>query len=274
MPPLRSPLQGGLSMTPRKALRLTGVIGWIGCGLLLATWVALLQPFKPRFLDAQRQRLMRWWLRNLIRLLPLRLQVHGEPVSETALWVSNHVSWLDIVVLGAQAPVHFLSKAEVRQWPVIGWLAAAAGTCFIQRGKSVTESLQQLTEVLQQGRSLVIFAEGTTTAGDRVRTFHGRLLGSAIDAQVPVQPVAVGYRLNGQIDQVAPFINDDEFSAHLLRLLGADSIDVQVHFLPPLDSHECNRNQLARDAQSAVSQALGLPDGTAKSISPELKSAA
>ena len=262
-------------MTARKALRLCGVIGWILCGLLLATWVAVLQPFQPAFLNAQRQRLMRWWLRNLIRLLPLRLHVHGQPTSETALWVSNHVSWLDIVVLGAQAPVHFLSKAEVRHWPVIGWLAAAAGTCFIQRGRGISQSLQeQLTEVLNQGRSLVIFAEGTTTAGDRVRTFHGRLLGSAIDATVPVQPVAVAYRLNGEIDSVAPFIDDDEFSQHLLRLLGADNIDVHLHFLPPLNSREHNRNQLARHAQSAVSQALGLPDGTIKSSPVELKSAA
>ncbi|GAA6130656.1 lysophospholipid acyltransferase family protein [Halopseudomonas sabulinigri] len=261
-------------MTLNKAVRLVAVVGWIACGLLLATWVALLQPFKPAFLDGQRQRLTRWWMRNLIRLLPLRLHVHGAPVSDTALWVSNHVSWLDIVVLGAQAPVHFLSKAEVRQWPVIGWLAAAAGTCFIQRGKSVSQCLQQLTEVLQQGRSLVIFAEGTTTAGDRVRTFHGRLLGSAIDAAVPVQPVAVAYRLNGAVDQVAPFINDDEFSQHLLRLLGAHTIDVHLHFLPPLDSHDGNRNQLAREAQSAVSQALDLPDGTIKSTPPALSNAA
>ena len=170
--------------------------------------------------------------------------------------------------------MHFLSKAEVRHWPIIGWLAAAAGTCFIQRGKSVTDSLQQLTEVLQQGRSLVVFAEGTTTAGDRVRNFHGRLLGSAIDAGVPVQPVAVAYRLNSEIDSVAPFIDDDEFSQHLLRLLGADTIDVHLHFLPPLNSREHNRNQLARLAQSAVSQALGLPDGTIKSSPMELKRAA
>jgi len=262
-------------MTPRKALRLAGVIGWIICGLLLATWVALLQPFKPAFLDGQRQGLTRWWLRNLIRLLPLRLHVHGSPVSDTALWVSNHVSWLDIVVLGAQAPVHFLSKAEVRQWPVIGWLAAAAGTCFIQRGKSVSQSLQaQLTQILNQGRSLVIFAEGTTTAGDRVRTFHGRLLGSAIDVKAPIQPVAVAYRLDGEADRSAPFIDDDEFSQHLVRLLGSRTIDVHVHFLAPIASQDRNRNQLAREAQSAVSQALGLPDGTVKSTAPELKSAA
>ncbi|MEH6493145.1 lysophospholipid acyltransferase family protein [Halopseudomonas sp.] len=261
-------------MTLNKTVRLIAVVGWIACGLLLATWVALLQPFKPAFLDGQRQRLTRWWMRNLIRLLPLRLHVQGAPISDTALWVSNHVSWLDIVVLGAQAPVHFLSKAEVRHWPVIGWLAAAAGTCFIERGKSVTHSLQQLTEILQQGRSLVIFAEGTTTAGDRVRTFHGRLLGSAIDAAVPIQPIAIGYRLNGAVDQTAPFINDDEFSRHLLRLLGAQTIDVRLHFLPPLDSRAGNRNQLAREAQSAVSQTLGLDDGTLKSTPPAFSNAA
>ncbi|MEH6566169.1 MAG: lysophospholipid acyltransferase family protein [Halopseudomonas sp.] len=262
-------------MILRKGLRLLGVVGWILCGLVLATWVAVLQPLKPAFLDGQRQRLTCWWLRNLIRLLPLRLHLHGRPTGRTALWVSNHVSWLDIAVLGAQAPLHFLSKAEVRHWPVIGWLAAAAGTCFIQRGQSASQSLQQqLIEVLKQDRSLLIFAEGTTTNGEQVRTFHGRLLSSAIEAEVPLQPVAVAYRLHNEVDEVAPFINDDEFSRHLLRLLGAETIDVHVHFLPLIDSATGNRNQLARQAQSAVSQALGLADGSKRSGEPAFKRAA
>ncbi|WP_341707168.1 lysophospholipid acyltransferase family protein [Halopseudomonas sp.] len=261
--------------TPRRGVRLIAVIGWISCGLLLVCWAQLMQWLRPASVDQQRQKLTRWWMRNLIRILPLQVKVSGKPTAATALWVSNHVSWLDIVVLGAQAPVHFLSKAEVRSWPVIGWLASAAGTCFIQRGQGTSASVQeQLTSVLNANRSLVIFAEGTTTAGDRVRTFHGRLLSAAIDAQVPTQPVAVAYRYADERDDIAPFIDDDEFSQHLWRLLGSKDIEVEVQFLPLQDSTSQNRNQLARNAHTAVSQALGLDDGKITSEPAEVKAAA
>lgn len=261
--------------TPRRVIRLMTVIGWIACGLLLVCWVQLMQQLQPARVDRQRQKLTRWWMRNLIRILPLQIRVTGAPASGTTLWVSNHVSWLDIVVLGAQAPVHFLSKAEVRDWPVIGWLAGAAGTCFIQRGQGTSSTVQeQLTSVLAAQRSLVIFAEGTTTAGDRVRTFHGRLLSAAIEAQVPTQPVAVAYRYAGERDSIAPFINDDEFSQHLWRLLGSKDIEVEVRFLPILDSSRLNRNQLARSAHASVCQALGLEDGRVEDETAEVKAAA
>lgn len=264
------------SMGVKRSWRALCVAGWILTGLLLATWTALLQPFNPRWLAAHRQRLTRHWMRTLIRLLPLRIRCHGTAPNGTTLWVSNHVSWLDIVVLGAQAPVHFLSKAEVRHWPVIGWLAAAAGTLFIRRGQGSGAQLQeQLSHALNQGRSLVLFAEGTTTAGDQVRTFHARMLACALTTGTPVQPVAIAYRYNGQRDQYAPFIGDDEFTRHLWRLLGCPGvIEVEVYFLSLLDSQGNERNQLARQAQSAVAQALGLPDSSARKSGSDFKAAA
>lgn len=268
-------MRGRSVSTPRRVVRLLAVVGWMGCGLVLVCWVHLMQQLQPARVDRQRQKLTRWWLRNLIRILPLQLRVTGVPPADTALWVSNHVSWLDIVVLGAQAPVHFLSKAEVRNWPVIGWLASAAGTCFIQRGQGTSSTVQdQLTRVLAAQRSLVIFAEGTTTAGDRVRTFHGRLLSAAIEAQAPTQPVAVAYRYAGERDAVAPFINDDEFSQHLWRLLGSKDIDVDIQFLPALDSTRLNRNQLARSAHASVCQALEPGGGKIAGETAEVKAAA
>jgi 1-acyl-sn-glycerol-3-phosphate acyltransferase len=208
-----------------------------------------------------RPRLTRLWLRGLIAILPLRIHCRGKPTEHTSLLVSNHISWLDIVVIGAQAPVHFLSKAEVRRWPVVGWLANAAGTLFIQRGQATGQSLhEQLCNALQRGDSLVIFAEGTTTEGDRIRPFHGRLLGCAIESSAPVQPVALAYQRDGDRDVIVPFVNDDEFSSHLLRLLGSPPIDVEMHFLPLVHCQDLSRNQLARDVRSTVVQALGVAD--------------
>ena len=103
-----------------------------------------------------------------------------------------------------------------------------------------------------------LFPEGTSTDGTQVRTFHGRLLGSATQAGVPLQPVAIRYLRGGRIDPLAPFIGDDELPGHLLRLLGAEVAEVQIHLLPPIDSRGRSRDDLARLSQQAVAEALGL----------------
>ena len=97
----------------------------------------------------------------------------------------------------------------------------------------------------------------------------------AIDAATQIQPVAIAYRKNGQRDTTAPFINDDEFSTHLLRLLGSSRIDVDLHFLGDLSPQAGNRNHLARCAHSAVSQALQLNQGAEDvAVAAPLRSAA
>ncbi|PRB83766.1 1-acyl-sn-glycerol-3-phosphate acyltransferase [Pseudomonas sp. MYb185] len=256
----------------RRLWRVPAVAGWVVLGLLLAS---LLQLIPMRWRTGPRQSLTSWWMRRLLRLLPLRIRCHGQPTRESALWVGNHVSWLDIILLGAQAPVRFVAKAEVRQWPLLGWLAHSAGTLFLRRGQASGENAsQQMAAVLERGQSLVLFAEGTTTAGDQVRTFHGRLLGWAAECKVPIQPVAVAYRRHGRVDTIAPFIDDDEFSRHLWRLLGSATIDVQLHFPPLIDSHGLERNQLARRARHAVVQALGLEDSSDRQSAASLSAAA
>ena len=128
-----------------------------------------------------RQRLTRWFLARLGGALPFRVRVEGELPTQPMLWVANHVSWTDIPLLGALQPLSFLSKAEVRAWPVAGWLAHKAGTLFIRRGSGDSSQVgQQLTRHLQQGRNLLIFPEGTTTDGlemcirDRVGVASGQ----------------------------------------------------------------------------------------------------
>lgn len=255
----------------RRLWRVPAVAGWVALGLLLS---GLLQWLPLRWRRHSRQAATCWWMRGLLRLLPLRIHCHGQPPRRHALWVGNHVSWLDIILLGAQAPVRFVSKAEVRHWPLLGWLAHSAGTLFIQRGQTSNEVGQRMAEVLEQEQSLVIFAEGTTTAGDRVRTFHGRLLGCAAGGAVPVQPVALAYRRGERRDDIAPFIGDDEFSRHLWRLLGSSCIDVELHFLPLIDSRQFERNQLARGTRQAVVQALGLEDSSSRQSAEVLSAAA
>lgn len=226
-------------------------------GTLLASGVSLLQRLLRRDLMPLRQRLTRWFMRRLSAALPFHVEVQGELPSTPALWVSNHISWSDIPLLGALQPLSFLSKAEVSHWPVLGFLARAAGTQFIQRGAGDSGLVSaRLSEQLQRGRPLLIFPEGTTTEGIGVRTFHGRLLASAIESGVPLQPVAIRYLRHGRPCPIAPFVGDDPMGAHLLRLLSAPKATVQIRLLPPIDSNGLNRNELARRSQQAVSEAL------------------
>ncbi|MBM7061675.1 1-acyl-sn-glycerol-3-phosphate acyltransferase [Pseudomonas sp. UL073] len=238
-----------------RLLRLAAVLG---AGLLLASGVALLQRLSRRDLAALRQRLSRAYLQRLNGALPFRVSVHGELPSQPMLWVSNHVSWTDIPLLGMLAPLTFLSKAEVRHWPLAGWLAQQAGTLFIRRGTGDSALLQRrMGECLRHGRAVLIFPEGTTTDGRALRTFHGRLLGSAIDTGTPVQPVAIRYARDGEVDhRVAPFIGDDDLVSHLLRLFAEDDLQVRIELLAPLRSQGLERAELARQAQFAVHAAL------------------
>ncbi|PKM31667.1 MAG: 1-acyl-sn-glycerol-3-phosphate acyltransferase [Gammaproteobacteria bacterium HGW-Gammaproteobacteria-11] len=243
----------------RQLWRVPAICLWLGVGLVMAIIVLPLHRWRPEQTAVWQQRLMRHWMQGLLMLLPLQITVHGQAAQGTHLLVSNHVSWLDIALIAAHAPVHFLSKAEVRHWPVIGLLAQAAGTLFIQRGAGSGTALQgELGKALGNGHSLVIFAEGTTTLGDRVRAFHGRLLSCAIDTGTPIQPIALRYRSQGQPARQAAFIDDDEFSRHLLSLLGSETLQVELYFLPAQTSTDRNRNQLARETHAAVTQALGL----------------
>lgn len=246
----------------RLSLRLLHLLAVLGLGTLLGAALSLLERLLRRDLMATRQRLTRWFLARLAGALPFRLRVEGEVPRAPMLWVCNHVSWTDIPLLGMLTPLSFLSKAEVRNWPLAGWLAHQAGTLFIRRGAGDSGLLsQQLSRRLRSGRPLLIFPEGTTSDGQTLRTFHGRLLSSAIDSGVAVQPVAIRYRRAGQACPVAPFIGDDDMLSHLLRLLRTDVAEVQIQLLAPIASGELNRNQLARRAQAAVAAALhGAPE--------------
>lgn len=236
----------------RAGLRVARLLALLLVGLALASFVSLLERL-PGDRMALRQRLTRWFLARLSAALPFELQVHGEVPARPMLWVCNHVSWVDIPLLGGLLPLTFLSKAEVRQWPVAGWLAEKAGTLFIRRGSGDSRMINaQLATHLSHGRSLLVFPEGTTTDGTGLRAFHGRLMASAIEAGVPVQPVALRYRRNGQACGLAPFIGDDDLVSHLMRLFAHDRGVVEIHLLPALPSTHQDRNLLARQAHAAI----------------------
>jgi len=180
------------------------------------------------------------WASRCFRLmchcLGWQIRVHGQPASGgRVLMVANHISWVDIPALGSVMPTRFLSKAEVGRWPLIGWLARQGGTLFINRGSGRSGGIRrEIAGVLQRAEPVMIFPEGTTSSGRSVLPIHGRLLGAASDANALIQPVSIGYRREGRPDDLAPFVGDDDFLGHLIRLLKQPPTHVEVLFHAPI----------------------------------------
>lgn len=210
-------------------------------------------------------RLFTWWNRHLCHIFKAHIFVHGEVSKPPTLYVMNHISWFDIPVLASQKPLHFLSKAEVRSWPLIGWFTAQAGTLFIQRGVvgAAENSLNEITRCLKNGGSVVVFPEGTTTDGSGLRNFHGRLLQAAINAQVKVQPIALRYPYQDSINPHVPYIDDMTFIDSVMGLTQSRPLHVELHFLTPLDAHlnsaeNASSKQLAQAARQAIADKLDI----------------
>ena len=241
----------------RVYARIARVLLVVTLGLSMASVFGLFERLGVANSMVRRQRWSRFFMARLSHALPFSVTVHGQLPQRPMLWVSNHVSWTDIPLLGMLTPMSFLSKAEVRTWPVAGWLAAKAGSLFIRRGSGDSQLIRkQMSRHLEQAHPLLMFPEGTTTDGRSLRTFHGRLLSAAIDADVALQPVAIRYLRNGEPDSLAPFIGDDDLLSHLMRLSANDRGEVHIHLLEPIACHGQERAALAFQAQQAVHKAL------------------
>jgi 1-acyl-sn-glycerol-3-phosphate acyltransferase len=200
-------------------------------------------------------RLSKFWHRSIIAILGVELKVSGNRENANVLFVSNHITWLDISILGSLIPTHFLSKVEVKNWPVIGYLATRAGTLYIERGYHNATGManRAMQQALEKKHNVVLFAEGTTTEG-APRKFHGRLMQSAIDAESLVQPVAIfypdetGHAINRQI----LYIDEMHFLQSAFSILGLKKITAEIHFLEPVSAKGKSRNELARYCHNRV----------------------
>jgi lyso-ornithine lipid O-acyltransferase len=153
----------------------------------------------------------------------------------------------------------FLSKAEVRAWPLVGWMSEIVGTLFIDRGANqIGEAIGRICLRVRGNEPVVVFPEGTTSDGRRVYRFHPRLFAICQQAGVPVQPVALRYGAGPEPDPIAPFVGDDTLLVHLWRVLCHPGIEVQVSLLPTIPVADRDRRRLADDARQAIVLRLGL----------------
>jgi 1-acyl-sn-glycerol-3-phosphate acyltransferase len=210
---------------------------------------------------AQQHAAVQQWAQGVLRIMGIGLQVHGRAHAGPVLLVANHISWLDIVVLLAARYCRFVAKSEIKAWPLVGPLATAAGTLYIERASSrdALRVVHHMAERLQAGDVLAVFPEGTTGDGVDVLPFHANLLQAAIAAQAPAQ--AVGLRFIdawGQPSFAPCYTADDTFVASVWRTLCAGGLVVHVAFAAPDPPQGRNRRVWAVDLRAQVIAARGI----------------
>jgi 1-acyl-sn-glycerol-3-phosphate acyltransferase len=241
----------GLRLILRGSLLFSHLLGGVVTELLLILLLG------PRWFDRKFGRwLIRKWMQVLNWILGLEIEQHGRPAQ--GLMVANHVSWLDVMAINSLTETRFLSKADVKHWPLIGVLVSLSGTLYLERGS--LSSLRKINKILQElirrQRSIVIYPEGTTTDGSKVLHFHGGLFQAALNNHAGVQPVAIRYHEHGELDKVAPFIGDDAFFPHLVRILSRPCTCVTISFLPRINVVNRNRQQVADMSRQAIAAEL------------------
>ncbi|NUO73652.1 MAG: 1-acyl-sn-glycerol-3-phosphate acyltransferase [Frateuria sp.] len=249
---------------PRRAVRYLYRVPLLLLHILLGVLLCacILSWNKQRVMAAGREpfahRMIRWWSRVLMRIFGLRSVRIGTPLPDPVLFVANHTSWIDIELLHSQRAACFVAKAEIARWPLVGWLAASGGTIFHRRGSnhSLAAVMQAMVERLRGGRSVAVFPEGGTGHNGVLKVFHARIFQAALDAPVPVQPVALRFARDGRRVIDAGFREGENFMGNLLRMLGEAPLDAEVHFLAPVPAMPDARRRMAELSRERIGAAL------------------
>jgi len=189
-----------------------------------------------------------------------RVRIVGTPLRSHVLFLANHVSWLDIMVIAGASGAAFVSKAEVRRWPVVGWLSGLNDTVYVERAArgAVRGQADALRDALASGRPVALFPEGTTEGAREVLPFRASLLASLFPPLpgIRVQPVAIDY---GPATADIAWTGDEAAGANAKRVMSRRGhLPVTVSFLEPLDPAAApDRKALAAAARAEVVEALG-----------------
>lgn len=233
-----------------RAWRYVRLVVHILQGVLL---VLLIYPLTTR---PTHQRVRQRWSCGLLALLGVELRHHGAQIERGCLLVANHVSWLDIFVINALSPAAFVSKAEVRQWPLIGWLAARNDTVFLRRGSRGHAKVinAEIGAHLDARNNVAVFPEGTTTDGGQLLHFHAALLQPAIESAHPVQAIAIRYQSpDGQRSLAPAYAGDTSLGQCLAAIISAQRLMAMTEgFIPlPTDKGQ-HRREIARLAREQI----------------------
>lgn len=202
---------------------------------------------------------IRWWAGGLLWVFGMRVRRVGTPLPGGTMFVANHLGWVDIVVLHSQHMMGLIAKAEIRGWPLIGWLAKAGESIFLQRGNthSLSDVMAEMAARLRDGHAVGVFPEAGTRDGRELGPFHARIFTAAVQADAPVQPVALCFGEHCEAQRIVAFGPGEHFMANFVRLLGEPVRPVTVCFLEPiLHSEHEGRRRIATLARARIQQAM------------------
>jgi 1-acyl-sn-glycerol-3-phosphate acyltransferase len=238
----------------RALWRMLRLVQHVGAGVWTVWWRF------PKLSQPERDARVKAWALELLGKIAIELVVKGRPpVQGPVLLVANHISWLDIVVLHAVRHCRFISKSDIKHWPIIGMLATAAGTLYIEREsrRDAMRVMHHMAEGLRAHDVLAVFPEGTTGTGLTVMPFHANLLQAAITTDAPVQPLGLSFvdGQTGQLSTAPSFTGEDTLLQSLWRTLCADHLQAWVEWGEPQTAQGRDRRAWAQDLHAEV-QAL------------------
>jgi len=235
----------------RFLIRCPLILSYIIVGFLLIILLHLLAG-KNWYQTGFGKRVVTTWMKVLLFLFGIKVHVKGTPM--VGMLAANHISWMDILALDSIVASRFVSKDDVLHWPIIGLLPKWSGTFFLKRGSAAAVSRLnvEIESALRSGSTVAIFPEGGTQDGCKVRPFFSALLQAAIDANVAVQSVAIRYVRDEKRDDIASFVGDISFVAHVLRILKTPAVNVFFEFCEPINVEGLTRKQLAEKCQAMV----------------------
>ncbi|MEO5844485.1 MAG: lysophospholipid acyltransferase family protein, partial [Caldimonas sp.] len=186
----------------------------------------------------------------------------GAPAGAGSLLVANHISWLHIMAIHAVVPqARFVSKADVKAWPLVARLVDSAGTLYLERERKrdALRVVHAVAAALTAGQVVAIFPEGTTSTGHGLLPFHANLLQAAISTATPVQPVALRFSEDANaVSEAVEFIGATSLTESLWRTSCGDGVRVRLTFLPPRVSAGADRRALAEQLRADIAGALGI----------------
>ncbi len=204
--------------------------------ILLGLWIASVRL--PRLQPSQQHAQVQAWALAFLGHAGVRLEIRGQPpVTGPLLLVANHISWLDIPVMHAARHCRFVSKSDIQDWPLVGTLATAAGTLYIERSsrRDALRMVRLMEDALKEGEVLAVFPEGTTGDGRGLLPFHANLLQAAVAGDAPVQPVGLRFtdQASGQTSHAPSYVGDETLIGSIWRTLCAPPIVAVVHYGQP-----------------------------------------
>ena len=249
-------MQNRYSSRPTRILRSCRLFLHVFYGLFIA-WLIL-----PRVGKNQENLIISRWCRGLLSVLNIGIVTHGNMPDKklgNAMFVANHISWLDIFALNSLRTMRFVAKSDIRDWPVVGWLCEKSHTLFTERNRK--QDAGRIVEItadsLRAGDCVCVFPEGTTSDGRELLPFKGSLIQAAIDARSQLWPVAIRYPDgDGGINREMAYYGDMSLTQSLRQILAQHSPIIELHFLPPIRTRGEERRSLSRSARQAICDRL------------------